>query len=241
LAFGCAGRHPDRVEADAPGTAAASDALAPVAPAADAVPSTAAAVAASVPPAAPLLPAARVAAWLARAADFGLTSNSVLLVVSLPEQRLACLVPGQPQRVYRVSTSRRGAGSRKDSQGTPLGWHGVAARIGEDARPGQVFVSRRPVRRVLPPAAWTSGSDNDLVLTRILHLRGLEPGRNAGEGVDSFRRCIYLHGTNQEQLLGRPASHGCVRLSNHDVMEVFDLTAGRPTLCWIVDRRLAET
>ena len=71
------------------------------------------------------------------------------------------------------------------------------------------------------------------MLTRILWLEGLEPGLNRGPGVDSHDRCIYLHGTNQEQLLGSPASHGCIRLSNADAIRLFDLLEGEEAFCLI--------
>lgn len=184
--------------------------------------------------------AGRTAAWFELATVRGLRADGRLIVVSVSDQRLVVLAAGKTQKQYRISTSKWGVGSRQDSNRTPLGWHRVADWIGGDAVPGQVFVSRRPAATVLPPGAWSEGQTQDYVLTRILHLRGLERGRNLGPGIDSFSRCIYLHGTNQEQLLGQPASHGCIRLSNRDVMELHDLTVGHETYCWIVDKPLAE-
>ena len=99
------------------------------------------------------------------------------------------------------------------------------------------FVSRQPVPgEILRPEQWRSDGGRDYVLTRILWLDGLEYGKNRGPGADSHSRYIYLHGTNQEHLLGQPASHGCIRLSNHDVMVVYSLTEGRPTYVEIVER-----
>ena len=90
-------------------------------------------------------------------------------------------------------------------------------------RSGLCFVSRRAVKgQILPPAAWRAGGGRDYVLTRILWLEGLEPGVNRGAGIDSRARYIYIHGTNQEQLLGTPASHGCIRMANADVISFFD-------------------
>jgi hypothetical protein len=88
---------------------------------------------------------------------------------------------------------------------------------------------------IVPPSGWRDDSASDLVLTRILWLEGLEPGVNAGPGIDSHERFIYLHGTSQEHLLGTPASHGCIRLSNRDVITLFNLTRGRETFCLIID------
>ena len=100
---------------------------------------------------------------------------------------------------------------------TPPGWHRIHARIGEGAPSGAVFVSREATGdrwKGEPEAA-------DLILTRILTLEGLEDGVNRGPGHDSLERYIYIHGTNHEEELGRPASHGCVRMGNADVIDLF--------------------
>lgn len=164
-------------------------------------------------------------------------ADAVILVVSVAEQALALIRDGQVRHVYRVSTAKAGTGSRPNSDKTPLGWHRVSDWIGGDAVPGQSFVSRQPVPgEILRPEQWRSDGGRDYVLTRILWLDGLEYGKNRGPGADSHSRYIYLHGTNQEHLLGQPASHGCIRLSNHDVMVVYSLTEGRPTYVEIVER-----
>lgn len=128
-------------------------------------------------------------------------------------------------RTYPVSTSRAGIGAQEGSGRTPPGLHRVVRLFGHQAVPGQVFVSRRAVKGlIIPPVDWRSAaSEKDYVLTRILRLEGLEPSVNAGPGIDSFARFIYIHGTNQEHLLGTPASHGCIRLSNADVIDLFAL------------------
>ncbi len=164
-------------------------------------------------------------------------ANAIILVVSVAEQALALIRDGEVRRVYRVSTAKAGTGSRPNSDKTPLGWHRVSDWIGGDAVPGQSFVSRQPVPgEILRPEQWRSDGGRDYVLTRILWLDGLEYGKNRGPGADSHARYIYIHGTNQEHLLGQPASHGCIRLSNHDVMVVYSLTEGRPTYVQIVER-----
>lgn len=187
---------------------------------------------------APALTVTNALARFEQARARGLAPEGVLLLVSVPDQRLAVIQADGLRASYRVSTSLWGVGARQDSQQTPAGWHRVAEWIGADARPGQSFVARRPTAEVLSPENWRAEAGEDYVLTRILWLEGLEPGLNRGPGVDSYDRFIYLHGTNQEQLLGQPASHGCVRLSNRDILEVFDLTQGRQTYCWIVEEPL---
>ena len=157
--------------------------------------------------------------------------DACLLLVSIAEQRMVFAVNGVPQRSYKVSTALAGTGSKVNSEKTPLGWHRVSEWIGDGCRPGQVFVSRRPTHEVIPWSCFRTEGGADYVLTRIMWLDGMEKGLNNGGVVDSHSRYIYIHGTNQEQLLGRPASHGCIRLSNRDVLELFALTRGRTTYC----------
>ena len=141
---------------------------------------------------------------------------------------------GDPYEFGMALARKYGVGSQSGSQKTPLGWHRVEERYGAKAAPGTVFVSRRPDGRILRPEHWSDPAPaEDLVLTRILWLRGLEPGQNAGRAIDSHERCIYLHGTNQEQLLGTPASHGCIRFSNEDMIQLFSLSDGVSLYCYI--------
>jgi UDP-N-acetylmuramate--alanine ligase len=141
-----------------------------------------------------------------------------LVVVDVERQR-AILIDGEAAVAsWPVSTARAGIGGASGSYRTPPGWHRISQRIGRDAHPGTVFVSREPTGET-----WRGEArDDDLILTRILTLDGLEDGVNRGPGCDSLSRYIYLHGTNQEALLGRPTSHGCVRLSNSDIAALFD-------------------
>jgi hypothetical protein len=149
------------------------------------------------------------------------------------DQRVFVWSGGRIRTSYRVSTARKGVGGRDGSHCTPPGWHEVASCLGSGLRRGSVLVSRRFTGEVLPRAQWRSAGGPDRILTRILWLRGLEPGRNSGPGVDSYRRFIYFHGTNQEQHLGRPVSHGCIRLGNDDLLALFRRVHGRTTWCWI--------
>lgn len=151
------------------------------------------------------------------------TSDAPLARVDVARQVLTVTCGGRVVRAYRVSTAAAGVSAVAGSGGTPPGRHRIARLFGHTAAPGQVFVSRRAVKgKILPPAAWRAGGGRDYVLTRILWLEGLEPGVNRGAGIDSRARYIYIHGTNQEQLLGTPASHGCIRMANADVISFFD-------------------
>ena len=167
------------------------------------------------------------------ARGLGMPANAALVVVWLDLQRLRLVIPGRRALwTCRVSTARNGPGERSGSGCTPRGFHEVRDRIGRGEPPGRVFQSRRPTGRVLPPSRWKTGR-RDLILSRILRLRGCEAGVNRGAGLDSYRRYIYLHGTNHEAALGRPVSGGCIRLANRNVVKLFNLLEGRPAWCWL--------
>ena len=141
-----------------------------------------------------------------------------LLVVDVDDQSLTRIEDGRVRGRWRVSTAAAGVGGEAGSLRTPPGWHRVHARIGAGAAPGAVFESRLPTGRV-----WRGEPDaGDLILTRVLTLEGLEPGVNRGPGHDSLERYIYIHGTNHDRQLGRPTSHGCVRMSNADIATLFE-------------------
>lgn len=175
--------------------------------------------------------------WLMRVFEAarakGLPADGLLLVVSVSKQHMVLLEHGHARRTFRVSTSRFGIGNRRGSNRTPRGLHRIAERIGEGHPPGRVFVARQATSKVTGPAEWQESSSKDCVLTRILWLEGLERGVNRGKGIGSHERFIYIHGTNQEHLLGTPASHGCIRMANADVIELFDLVKSRHAWCWV--------
>jgi lipoprotein-anchoring transpeptidase ErfK/SrfK len=126
-------------------------------------------------------------------------------------------------REYPVSTAANGVGERSGSHCTPRGRHRIAAKIGAGAPLGAAFKARQPTGEIWTPELDAENPGRDWILTRILWLAGLEPGRNQGGEVDSQARYIYIHGTGEEQRLGTPASHGCIRMRNADVAELFDL------------------
>jgi hypothetical protein len=133
------------------------------------------------------------------------------------------------QRDFLASTSRFGIGQANGSNRTPLGLHRVARKVGGGQPVGTVFKARRPIG-----LTW-AGMAGAGIVHRILWLEGLEPGLNRGGEVDSFRRCIYIHGFGDETTLGRPMSLGCVHLAAADLMPLFELVP-EGTLVWISER-----
>lgn len=144
------------------------------------------------------------------------------IIVSLTRQRLVLHEDGREVCSYAVSTSRYGPGERQDSQCTPRGLHRVRARIGQGLDRGAVLVGRRPTGEVHDAALAARFPDRDWILTRILWLCGCEPGRNRLGQVDSMRRFVYIHGTPDSEVMGVPFSHGCIRMRNDDVVDLFD-------------------
>ncbi|GAA5116954.1 cell wall-recycling L,D-carboxypeptidase ElsL [Alloalcanivorax gelatiniphagus] len=142
------------------------------------------------------------------------------IIVSLSDQTLT-LQDGADRRVFQVSTAAAGASCQQGSNGTPLGRHLVRARIGDGLPPGAVFRGRRFLGERYDPARAAADPGRDWILSRILWLGGLEPSRNQGADVDSFRRFIYIHGTPDSEPMGEPASHGCIRMRNTDVIALF--------------------
>lgn len=137
------------------------------------------------------------------------------------------------QKSYVVSTSRRPPSNVKDSLGTPRGLHEIAERVGAGAPPGIVFKARITTGKHFAEFS-AEEQEKNLITTRILWLRGLEPGVNAGGDVDTHARYIYIHGTNHEDRLGTPASSGCVQMRNTEIIELFDQVRNGD-LVWIED------
>ena len=133
--------------------------------------------------------------------------------VDMEAQTVSLIEDGEMRKCWPVSTSRFGAGFEPGSFRTPTGRFAVAEKIGDGSPAWSEFKGRRPTGRIAEP-----GGDEDGVLTRILWLEGLDE-----ENANTRERYIYFHGTNREDLIGTPASHGCVRLRNADMVELFDL------------------
>ena len=146
-----------------------------------------------------------------------------LIIISASEQKLYLIEHNAVSQAYSISTAEAGLGSRSGSNKTPLGVHRIAEKFGDKAAPGTIFKARRNtgrIAKILTQPGARSKADN--VTTRILWLSGLEDGINKGGKVDSHKRYIYIHGTDEEGRLGKPASHGCIRMTNKGVIDVFN-------------------
>ncbi len=156
-----------------------------------------------------------------------------LAVVDVARQRMGLLREGRLVFEAPVSTALNGIGGTENSFKTPPGWHRIARKVGEGAEPGTVFRSQVPTGEV-----WRGEArEEDLITTRILTLEGLEPGVNQGPGCDSLMRWIYVHGTNHEDRLGAPVSHGCLRLGNEAVVRFFEAMAEGEALVVVPEDR----
>ncbi len=148
--------------------------------------------------------------------------NNIFIWIRALEQRLYVINQSYIIRSYSCSTSESGLGNERNTHCTPKGWHEIVQKIGQGLPEGAILESRNWTGKVWTPS---SGIEKDLILNRILWLSGLEKGYNSGESVDSFKRYIYIHGTNRENDLGSASSQGCIRLNNEDIIDLFDLTS----------------
>ncbi len=147
----------------------------------------------------------------------------MLIEVHVPSQTLRLKDDGGHVLMEtRISTGRKGVGEQNGSEQTPRGWHKIRAKIGAGQPENTVFVARRPTGETFSPEMRVAYPDRDWILTRILWLSGLEPGRNRLGKVDTMRRFIYIHGCPDEDPMGAPGSHGCVKMRNHELIELFD-------------------
>lgn len=149
--------------------------------------------------------------------------------INIEKQTLELLDDGFPLRCYPVSTASNGAGEQPGSFCTPRGMHLIRAKIGTGQLINTVFSGRRPTGEIYTPELGQRFPERDWILSRILWLSGCEPGFNRLGAVDTMRRYIYIHGTADEAAIGIPVSHGCVRMRNQDIIELFELvSAGTP-------------
>jgi L,D-transpeptidase YbiS len=155
--------------------------------------------------------------------------SQTLIRIIIDQQILLLLRDGMPPRHYPVSTARNGPGELTGSNRTPRGKHVIRAKIGAGQPLHSVFVGRRPTGEIFSPELALQFPERDWITSRILWLSGCEPGFNRLGEADTMRRYIYIHGTADENSIGKPASHGCIRMRNEDIVELFDLVpAGTP-------------
>jgi len=146
--------------------------------------------------------------------------------IDLKRQRLILFSGDRPSCHYAVSTARNGPGEILDSGCTPRGLHRVRIKIGDGQPVNSVFVGRRPSGEIYSPELGAQYPDRDWILTRILWLTGCEPGLNRGGSRDTLRRFIYIHGCPDTEPMGEPRSHGCIRMRNADLLQLFELVSG---------------
>ena len=163
----------------------------------------------------------------------GIKPAARIIAVRISAQTLQFFSGRKLVKSYVISTSRKPASNIKDSLGTPRGLHEIAERIGESQPPGVVFKSRVPTGKHFSEFPDTHTNTN-FITTRILWLRGLEPGVNLGGNVDTLERYVYIHGTNHEERIGERMSAGCVLMRNTDIIELFDQVRGGDQV-WITD------
>lgn len=144
--------------------------------------------------------------------------------ISIAEQHLWFTGADGEQRDYAVSTAANGPGEQFGSECTPTGKHIIRAKIGAGLPANTVFVGRRPTGEYYSPSLQAAEPQRDWILSRILWLSGCELGKNRLGKVDTMRRYVYLHGSPDYVAMGQPGSHGCVRMRNSDIIELFDLT-----------------
>ena len=141
--------------------------------------------------------------------------------ISIADQTLR-LLTDLGEQVWSVSTASNGSGNQKGSGCTPLGRHKVKLKIGDSAPINSVFVGRRLTGEIYSETLAKQYPERDWILTRIIWLQGLESGFNRGGQVDTLSRFIYIHGTPDSEPMGMPKSHGCIRMRNRDLIELFD-------------------
>lgn len=148
----------------------------------------------------------------------------VSIRINVGEQKLYLLnEQGDTERGYPVSTSKYGVGNENGSEKTPLGLHRIKDKIGGSMPINMVMVGREPVGLLDDCINEGTELPDDVITSRIMWLEGMEPGKNQGGYVDTFNRYIYIHGTSEENKVGTPASIGCIRMLNEDVIELYRL------------------
>ncbi len=142
--------------------------------------------------------------------------------ISIADQQLCLITKGKQTVSYPVSTAKNGTGEKMGSECTPTGWHKIRVKIGDSQPLNAVFVGRRPTAEIYNRTLNKKFPERDWILTRILWLAGIEPDKNRYGQVDSSWRYIYIHGCPDKLINGKPESHGCIRMKNADVMNLYN-------------------
>ena len=153
------------------------------------------------------------------------TDYSELLFVSIENQKMYHIKEGAIVKKYIISSSEYGTGSEAGSNKTPLGLHKVKEKYGDETPINGRMIGRVFYGQIATLYNDKTKSKTDDVTSRIFWLEGLEKGKNKGEGIDSYKRYIYIHGTSEEGRLGAPASHGCIRMKNNEVIDLYKTIA----------------
>jgi lipoprotein-anchoring transpeptidase ErfK/SrfK len=153
---------------------------------------------------------------------YHLSNDDAMLIVNPESQEMYLIKNLQIQKMYKISTGKTGIGNEPDSGKTPYGTHRISEKFGQNAEWGTIFKARKPSDIIAKVFTEKISAPEDGILTRIMWLDGMEIGINKGGNVDTHNRYIYIHGTPEEGFIGEPVSHGCIRMKNADIMELFD-------------------
>jgi hypothetical protein len=142
-----------------------------------------------------------------------------MIFINTKKQKLYLLVNHKIKYEFSISSSYKGTGCQVDSNKTPIGLHTVISKIGNGLPAGTLFKNRRPTKKIIN---YLPKDKYDYITSRIIRLSGLEDKINKGGEVDTYNRYIYIHGTPHIDKLGQPESHGCIRMSDNDVIILFN-------------------
>ncbi len=138
------------------------------------------------------------------------------IYVAVKKQKLFLVENDEIVAEYKISTAKKGLGNKAGSFKTPQGLHQVVEKVGEEVEPFGI------IKQKVPTGEKAESTNQDLITSRVMHLRGQEEGINRGGDVDSYNRGIFIHGTHEEGLIGKPASKGCIRMKNADIIDLFE-------------------
>ena len=147
-------------------------------------------------------------------------NKKYIITIGIRDQKLTLYENYKEIQNYKISSSKYGEGSEGGSNKTPLGAHYIKEFIGANTDIFTIFESRKPITDKAKVIKTWESTKEDIITTRILWLSGLENGKNKGANLDSYSRYIYIHGTNEEGMLGKKASHGCIRMGNSDIIDL---------------------